>query len=105
MVEWGHRIDDLQNMVSEDYIPPALERRPEPVFANQPVMDAFFFLTSRRIVHFESIGCIPLSEMISYCEVAGISDPATREEFIFFLSFADNFYVSKINEKRAKSNG
>ena len=105
MVDWGHRIDDLQNMVSDDYIPAALERRPEPVLAHQPVLDAFYFLTSRLVSHFDAIGCIPLSEMISYTQVAGMNDPATREEFIFFLSFADNFYVGKINEKKAKSHG
>jgi len=71
--------------------------RPELSRWAMPYREAFTRLSGSRPVSMGGAGAIPLSEILSYCRLYGISDPDEIDDLVYLIGVMDGEWLAGIN--------
>lgn len=96
---WGKQLKFLQEMKDDGLDPQALRDRPVLDKVQAYYMDAFQVITdSRRYTYGQPIP-IPLSEILSYCQLFYIDSLLEREQLVRVVQALDNTYLKVTSEQ------
>ena len=80
---------------------PILNSKPE-IFADLVwIWEGFMVLTCARQTGYSSLQPIPISEVLAYCQYAGISDPDDREHFMHHVQKLDQYTLANFRANSA----
>lgn len=67
--------------------------------------NAFVALSPCRQFTIAGAGAIPVSEVLSYCELMKISDVGERSDILYLIQTMDSVFLSEINKIKTTKSG
>lgn len=83
-------------------MPAPLLSKPDIMPGLEYIWRAFIELSGSRTVHMEGVGCIPLTELLAYCNLFEIVDDQREELVRCFLTLDAHFVALTEKRKPAK---
>lgn len=82
-------------------LPDAIKNAPELLPGLSLYLTGFFDLTAERQIGFGSVGAIPFTAIIRYCELYDL-DAEITESFVFHIRKMDQAYIKRETSKQGK---
>lgn len=100
----GDKLDWFIALQNEGNEIAVLKERPDIKESSLPFWRAYCLLASSRRVGMGT-GMIPLSEIVTYCDLILLDHPDDRLFLVEIITELDSFYISKMSDKKDKKNG
>jgi hypothetical protein len=98
-LQWGGRIEFLQDLAKSGEEVPALKNRPTLTMWQRFFWDAYHVVNSSRNFHSAGLASIPLSEILAYFQIYNIRDLELRDLYIQHIQTLDNTYLEHANKR------
>lgn len=82
---------------------PVLDNIPEVLPHARWVWEAFWKLSSRRLFNEQGPQPIPISEILAYCELTGVTEPVFRDDLLSVVVMLDGMYLAHAAKEREKA--
>jgi hypothetical protein len=98
-LQWGGRIEFLQDLAKQGEDVPALLNRPTLTMWQRYFWEAYQTISSSRNFHSAGIASIPLTEIFTYFQIYNIRDLEMRDLYLQHIQTLDNTYLEHANKK------